>query len=101
MMRQIKYAQAIAEALDGILAEDDRVTLIGAGFVGLTPSGVFLNPVREKYAARIKYPPIAELAYCGIGIGAAMAGLRPIIELGTAEFSYDALKKLVNEASLD
>jgi acetoin:2,6-dichlorophenolindophenol oxidoreductase subunit beta len=99
-MRQIKYAQAIAEALDEILAEDERVTLIGAGFVGLTPSGALLNPVREKYAARIQYPPIAELAYCGIGIGAAMAGLRPIIELSTATFSYEAIPQIVNEAAI-
>jgi acetoin:2,6-dichlorophenolindophenol oxidoreductase subunit beta len=99
-MRQVKYAQAIAEALDEILAEDDRATLIGAGFVGLTPSGVLLNPVRKKYASRIKYPPIAELAYCGIGIGAAMAGLRPIVELGTAAFSYEAIPQIVNEAAI-
>src|SRR5918912_2100399 len=99
-MRQIKYAQAIAEALDEILAEDERVTLIGAGFVGLTPSGVYLNPVREKYAARIKYPPIAELAYCGIGIGAAMAGMRPIVELSTATFSYEAVPQIMNEAAI-
>ena len=46
-MPTMKYAQAIAEALDEILGEDDRVTLIGAGFVGLTPSGAFLNPVRD------------------------------------------------------
>src|SRR5919202_5560412 len=100
MMRQIKYAQAIAEALDEALAEDQRVTLIGAGFVGLTPSGALLTPVREKYAARIKYPPIAELAYCGIGIGAAMAGLRPIVELGTGAFSYEAIPQIVNEAAI-
>src|SRR3954447_1525260 len=99
-MRTIKYAQAIAEALDEILGEDERVTLIGAGFVGLTPSGSYMNPVREKYAARIKYPPIAELAYCGIGIGAAMAGLRPIIELSTATFSYEAIPQIVNEAAI-
>jgi len=99
-MPKIKYAQAIAEALDEILAEDDRVTLIGAGFAGLTPSATLLNPVREKYAARIKYPPIAELAYCGIGIGAAMAGLRPIIELSTATFSYEAIPQIVNEAAI-
>ncbi|HWP28891.1 MAG TPA: transketolase C-terminal domain-containing protein [Chloroflexota bacterium] len=99
-MRQIRFAQAIAEALDEILAEDDRVTLIGAGFTGLTPSGAFLNPVREKYAARIKYPPIAELAYCGIGIGAAMAGMRPIVELSTATFSYEAIPQIVNEAAI-
>src|SRR5919206_1221671 len=99
-MRQLKYAQAIAEALDEILGEDERVTLIGAGFVGLTPSGALLNPVRERYASRIKYPPIAELAYCGIGVGAAMAGVRPIVELSTATFSYEAIPQIVNEAAI-
>jgi pyruvate dehydrogenase E1 component beta subunit len=99
-MRQIKYAQAIAEAVEEILAADERVTLIGAGFTGLAPSGAFLNPVREKYASRIKYPPIAELAYCGIGIGAAMAGLRPIVTLGTGAFSYEAIPQIVNEAAI-
>jgi pyruvate dehydrogenase E1 component beta subunit len=99
-MRVIRYAQAMAEALDEILAEDERVTLIGAGFAGLTPSGAHLNPVRERYAARIKYPPIAELAYCGIGVGAAMAGMRPIVELGTATFSYEAIPQIMNEAAI-
>ncbi len=99
-MPNLTYAQAIAEALGEILAEDENVTLIGAGFTGLSPSGAALNPVREKYAARIKYPPIAELAYCGIGIGAAMAGLRPIVSMGTASFSYEAIPQIVNEAAI-
>jgi pyruvate dehydrogenase E1 component beta subunit len=76
------------------------VTLIGAGFAGLTPSGSLLNPVREKHAARIKWPPIAELGYCGIAIGAAMVGARPIVELSTATFSYEAIPQIVNEAAI-
>ena len=90
----------MAEALDEILGEDERVTLIGAGFGGADAGGAFLNPVREKYAARIKYPPIAELAYCGIAIGAAMAGMRPIVELSTATFSYEAIPQICNEAAI-
>src|SRR5579884_2751000 len=99
-MREIRYVQALAEALDEILGEEPRVTLIGAGFAGLTPSGALLNPVREKYADRIKWPPIAELGYCGIGIGAAMVGMRPIVELSTATFSYEAIPQIVNEAAI-
>src|SRR5919197_20966 len=89
--RILRYAEAMAEALDEILSEDERVTLIGAGFAGLTPSQAALNPVREKYAARIKWPPISELAYSGIGVGAAMVGMRPIVEISTATFSYEAI----------
>jgi pyruvate dehydrogenase E1 component beta subunit len=99
-MREIGYVQAMAEALDEILSEEPRATLIGAGFAGLTPSGARLNPVREKHAERIKWPPIAELGYCGIGIGAAMVGMRPIIELSTATFSYEAIPQIVNEAAI-
>jgi acetoin:2,6-dichlorophenolindophenol oxidoreductase subunit beta len=97
--RTMTYAQAMAEALDEILAADDRVTLIGAGFGGLSGAQYF-NPVREKYADRIKYPPIAELAYCGIAVGAAMAGMRPIVELGTGTFSYEAIPQIINEAAI-
>jgi len=99
-VREIRYVQAMAEALDEILSEDPRVTLIGAGFAGLTPGGALLNPVREKHAARIKWPPIAELGYCGIAIGAAMVGMRPIVELSTATFSYEAIPQIVNEAAI-
>ncbi|HVA23007.1 MAG TPA: transketolase C-terminal domain-containing protein [Chloroflexota bacterium] len=99
MPKTMTYAQAMAEGLDEILAADERVTLIGAGFGGLS-GGQYFNPVREKYADRIKYPPIAELAYCGIAVGAAMAGMRPIVELGTGTFSYEAIPQIINEAAI-
>jgi pyruvate/2-oxoglutarate/acetoin dehydrogenase E1 component len=99
-VREIRYVEAMAEALDEILAEDECVILIGAGFAGLTPSQAVLEPVRQKYAARIKWPPIAELGYCGIGIGAAMVGMRPIVELSTATFSYEAIPQIMNEAAI-
>jgi len=99
-MRELRFAEALAEALDEILTEDERVTLIGAGFLGLTPSQAAMNRVREKHAGRIKWPPISELAYCGIGIGAAMVGIRPIVELSTATFSYEAVPQIVNEAAI-
>lgn len=99
-MREIPYAQAMAEALDEILSEDPRVTLIGASFAGQTSGQRFMEPVRQKHADRLRWPPIAELAYCGVGIGAAMVGLRPIIEMSTATFSYEAIPQIVNEAAI-
>jgi pyruvate dehydrogenase E1 component beta subunit len=56
--------------------------------------------LQERYAERIVWPPIAELAYCGIAIGAAMAGMRPIVDLSTATFSYEAIPQIVNEAAI-
>jgi pyruvate dehydrogenase E1 component beta subunit len=99
-VRELRYAEAMAEALDEILSEDPRVTLIGAGFAGLTPSQAAIEPVRQKHAARIKWPPIAELAMCGIATGAAMAGARPIVELSTAAFSFEAIPQICNEAAI-
>jgi pyruvate/2-oxoglutarate/acetoin dehydrogenase E1 component len=99
-MRQIPYAEALAEALDEILSENPLVTLIGASFAGQTSGQRFIEPVRQKHADRIKWPPIAELAYCGIGIGASMVGIRPIMELSTATFSYEAIPQIVNEAAI-
>jgi pyruvate dehydrogenase E1 component beta subunit len=98
--RELRYDAALAEALDEILTEDQRVTLIGAGFTGLMPGGTPVEQVRQKYAARIKYPPIAELAYCGMAVGAALAGLRPIVDISTATFSYEAIPQIVNEAAI-
>ncbi len=98
--RTIKFAQAIAEAIDEILDEDERVHLIGARFVGITPSARVMQPVLEKHAARITWPPVSELAYCGIAIGAAMVGLRPLVELSTSTFSYEAIPQIVNEAPI-
>lgn len=98
--RRLKFAAAIAEALDGILAEDERVVLIGARFVGITPSAAVMEPVTSKYADRIVWPPVAELAYCGIAIGAAMVGMRPIVEMSTSTFSFEAIPQIVNEAPI-
>jgi acetoin:2,6-dichlorophenolindophenol oxidoreductase subunit beta len=98
--RELQFHVALAEALDEVLSEDRRVTLIGAGFTGFMPGGSPVEEVRKKHAARIKYPPIAELAYCGIAVGAALAGARPIVDISTATFSYEAIPQIVNEAAI-
>ena len=97
-VRVIRYAEALAEAIDEVLDEDPRVVLIGARFTGHTPSAGVMEPVTRKHADRIVWPPISELAYCGVALGAAMVGMRPIVELSTATFSYEALPQIVNEA---
>jgi pyruvate/2-oxoglutarate/acetoin dehydrogenase E1 component len=98
--RELLYTEALAEAIDEIMAEQPRATLFGAGFVGAGPNRALMAQIQERYATRIVWPPIAELAYCGIAIGAAMAGLRPIVDLSTATFSYEAIPQIVNEAAI-
>ncbi len=98
--RILSFAQALAEAVDGIMAEDERLVLLGARFTGFTRSARVMDPILERYAERILWPPISELAYCGLAIGAAMSGMRTVVEMSTATFSYEAIPQIVNEAAI-
>jgi pyruvate dehydrogenase E1 component beta subunit len=100
MPQEMTFAQALITTLDEIMEQDPRVVLFGAGLTGLGREQARVQRVREKYASRIKYPPISELAFCGMGAGAAMAGLRPFIDIATATFSYEAIPQIVNEAAI-
>jgi pyruvate/2-oxoglutarate/acetoin dehydrogenase E1 component len=99
MPRTLKFAAALAEAIAEAMEADERIILIGGNPGGLT-GGAFFNAVMEKNAARIKYPPISEIGFTGIAIGAAMTGMRPLVNYGTASFSYEALPQIVNEAAI-
>ena len=98
-MREIGYAEALIEVLSELLAEDKRVHLIGNHFLGLHPKRTMLESLREKFESQVMDPPIAEIGNAGLGIGAAMAGLRPIVDFYTASFIYQAWPQVVNEAA--
>lgn len=98
-MKQMRYAEAVVEALRNALTEDDSTQLIGQYFLGVTPDGPLLEPIQREFATRITYPPIAELGTVGMAIGAAMAGVRPIVDIGTASFIFQAFPQIVNEAA--
>ena len=99
-MRKMSYAGAIAEALRISLAEDPRVSLIGSYVLGLGPKRVLMDPIRAEFADRIYDPPISEAAIVSIGAGAAMAGARPFVDIGTGSFTYVGWSPLVNEAAV-
>jgi pyruvate dehydrogenase E1 component beta subunit len=99
-MTEMTFAQALALGLTECLDADPRVTLINSSYGGLTPFRTTYNVLREKYADRITDTPISELGYCGIAVGAAMTGLRPIVALSTAAFSFEAWPQIVNEAAV-
>jgi acetoin:2,6-dichlorophenolindophenol oxidoreductase subunit beta len=100
MPRILTYAQALAEALGEILQEDERVVIFGGGFAGLTPSRVHFGPLFRDFAERFVAPPISELGVAGLGAGAAMSGLRPIVDIGTGSFVFEAFPALANEAAV-
>jgi len=97
---EMTYAEALALGLTECLEQDSRVVLINALFGGFTPFSAPYSVLRERYSDRIIDTPIAELGFCGIAIGAAMTGLRPIVALATGAFSFEAWPQIVNEAAV-
>jgi pyruvate/2-oxoglutarate/acetoin dehydrogenase E1 component len=98
-MRELVYYEAKFEALDEIMASDARVHLINGTFLSLSPHRHVYQNLLKKYGERMIAPPISELGFCGLATGAAMAGLRPIVDLSTGSFIYEAWPQVANEAA--
>jgi len=90
---------AIRAALEAELASDDRVFVagidVGAGgnVFGLT------RGLQERFGDRVRDTPISETAIMGLGVGAAMAGMRPVVELMYLDFVGVCLDQLLNQAA--
>jgi len=99
-MAEMTLIEALRQAMEEELARDDRVFLVGED-IGRR-GGVFraTQGLYEKFGAgRIIDSPLAELSIIGIGIGAALYGLRPICEIQFADFIHPAFNQIVNEAA--
>jgi len=99
-MAEMTLIGAIREAMDEELARDERVFITGED-VG-PRGGVFRATIGlyDKYGPdRVIDSPLAELSIVGIGIGAALAGMRPICEIQFADFIHPAFNQIVNEAA--
>jgi acetoin:2,6-dichlorophenolindophenol oxidoreductase subunit beta len=99
-MRRISYAAALVEALHASMSEDPRITIIGSYVLGLGPLRHLMDRIRADFPDRLLDPPTAEAAVAALGAGAAMAGGRPFVDLGTASFILMGWEPVVNEASL-
>src|SRR3989304_7271799 len=76
MTRELAYYEAKLEGLRELLAAEERVhfiTEIATGFLGLSPHRVHFRQIASSFPDRVIAPPISELAFCGVAIGAAMA----------------------------
>lgn len=98
-MNDVSYAEAFLMALSDAMEQDRRVTLIGRPF-SLGPTRELANRIRDRFPDRVLNPPTSEPGNAAVGAGAAMAGLRPFVDLGTGAFSFLAFSQIVNEASL-
>jgi pyruvate dehydrogenase E1 component beta subunit len=99
-VQRLTYREAMRAALREALLRDDRVFLMGED-VGRYGGcfAVSLGLLEEFGPERIRDTPLSESTFVGAGIGAAMAGLRPIVEIMTVNFSLLALDQIVNNAA--
>ena len=99
-MRTLTYREAMREAMREALQRDDRVFLMGED-VGRYGGcyAVSLGLLEEFGTERIRDTPLSESAFVGAGIGAALGGMRPIVEIMTVNFSLLALDQIVNNAA--
>src|SRR5512136_1584808 len=99
-MHEITYAQALNEALQEEMRRDARVFVMGED---IGPHGgifrVTKDLINEFGAERVRDTPISEAAFVGLGIGAAMAGMRPVVELLFMDFALVAADQIVNQAA--
>src|ERR1700756_2097972 len=95
----ITYLEAIREAQARLLREDERVFIYGQD-VGGTFGGAFkaTKGLAKEFPSRVLNTPISEDAMVGAAIGAALEGMRPIVEMQFADFSSLALNQILNDA---
>ncbi len=99
-MPEMSFRAALRETLREELLENDNVILMGEDIGAYGGSYAVTKGFLEEFGPeRIRDTPIAESVIVGCGIGAAMGGLRPIIELMTVNFSLLAIDQIVNNAA--
>ena len=98
---KMSYREAMRQAMHEALLSDPRVFLMGedVGRYGGTYA-VSKGFIEEFGPARIRDTPLSELGFVGAGIGAALGGMRPIVEVMTVNFSLLALDQIVNTAAV-
>ncbi len=100
VMRQIQFRQAVMEAMSEEMIQDDRVFLMGEEVAEYNGAYKASKGMLEKFGPkRVIDTPISELGFSGIGVGAAMNGLRPIIEFMTFNFSLVGIDQIINNAA--
>jgi len=98
--RELTFAQAIREALAEEMRRDSRVCILGEDVAEAgTPFKVLSGLVEEFGTARVIDTPISEAGFTGVGVGAAMTGMRPVIDIMFGDFLTLAMDQMVNQAA--
>jgi len=96
----ITYREAMHDALRDALATDERVFIMGEDVADYGGTYAVTKGLHEEFGSdRVRNTPLSESGFVGAGIGAALGGMRPIVEIMTVNFSLLALDQLVNTAA--
>lgn len=99
-MREIQFREAICEAMTEEMRRDERVFLMGEEVAEYNGAYKASKGMLDEFGPRrVIDTPIAELGFAGIGVGAAMNGLRPIVEFMTWNFAILAADQIINSAA--
>jgi len=99
-MAELRYREALRDALRGEMRRDERVVLMGEDIGVFGGAFKVTEGLLEEFGeARVRDTPISENTIVGVGVGAAMTGLRPVVELMTINFALLAFDQIVNHAA--
>lgn len=99
-MAELQFREAIKAAIDEEMARDEKVLIMGEEVAEYNGAYKTTEGLLDKYGyKRVIDTPISELGFAGIGVGAAMNGLRPIVEFMTFNFAVLAADQIINHAS--
>jgi len=98
--RELTFAQAVREALAEEMRRDSSVCILGEDVAEAgTPFKVLSGLVEEFGTSRVIDTPISEAGFTGVGVGAAMTGMRPVVDIMFGDFLTLAMDQLVNQAA--
>jgi acetoin:2,6-dichlorophenolindophenol oxidoreductase subunit beta len=99
-MPSLSYREAVRDTLSRAMREDDGVFIMGEDIAEMGGSmGVTQGMLDEFGPERVRNTPISELAIAGAGIGAAMQGMRPVVEIMYEDFLTVSMEQIVNQAA--
>ena len=99
-MKTVQFREALREAMEEEMRQDERVFLMGEEVAEYNGAYKVSQGMLDEFGAkRVIDTPIAELGFAGIAVGAAMNGLRPIVEFMTFNFSLVAIDQVINSAA--
>ncbi len=99
-MPEITYREAVRDAIGQAMRKDEDVFIMGEDIAEMGGSMAVTQGLLEEFGPeRVRNTPISEMAIVGAGIGAAMAGMRPVVEIMYEDFLTLSLEQIVNQAA--